>query len=304
MTTRQVMMAVLLASLLSTGYTEIEEEIVKISFRAIQLVEVLRRQDTSDLEHARLFLDGSDAALLVKEDGYCFAIFDTTEPFSLTEWDKNVDSGSADICALSDETSCCTAGREYERAYSEPKYRVSLDVGIVDCHTEGYKIIIAGHGAGGAIASVAAVALMSVTNATLITFGQPPSFMGDCPVINSDNYYHWVNTHVNEERETLDYDPVPDLTLTAGASHVLLIGEDKENVVQYTKGKAHSMTSWGFDAMAHSLSRYIDRLNGYQGKGDLGTGWGKGFVCNTDAECQSGSCESCSSSYWKSGKCQ
>ena len=194
---------------------------------------------------------------------------------------KNVDPRPAEICALPDEMSCCAARRGYQRAYSAPNYRVSLDVGIVDCYTEGYKIILAGHIAGGAIASVAAFAMLSVTNATVISFGQPPSLMGDCPVINSDKYYHWMNTNLNDG-ETLNYDPVPDLTLTAGTGQVLLLmGEDKENVVQYTTGEAPSMMSWGFDAIAHLINGYINRFDGYQDKGNLGTsGWGTGFDCN------------------------
>jgi len=294
----------LLASLISHGSAEIDEELVKISLRAMELVEVLKDKDTADLEHARLFVDGSVAALLVKEDGYCFAIFDTTEPLNLADWGENIDLGYSEICRLDDEESCCMVRRGYHQAYAEPNYRVALDVGIIDCYAIGYEIIFAGHSAGGAIASVAAVALSAGAKPILISFGQPPSLVGDCSVIDKNKYYHWVNTDVNGDGN-LDYDPVPDITLTSGskqAGRLLLMGEGI--VVLYESGEAPSMMSWGFDAVAHATGRYIERLNQYQGKGDLNTsGWGMGFACNVDEECMSGKCEG-SPSYWRSGTCQ
>lgn len=304
----------LLGLLASAVTADVPERIVQISLRAMELVEALKDQNMAELTDARLFVNGSDAALLAKEDGNCYAIFDTTEAFSLADWGKNIDPATAEICSLPHDKVCCKARRGYQQAYVLPSYRASLDVGIMMCYEQGYEIILVGHSAGGAIASVAAVAL-SEMDPTILTFGQPAALVGNCSVINEEKYYHWVNTDVNtgwlswggDENLNLDYDPVPDLTLTTGSQHVgqlLVMGNDEENVVLYRNGKTPNMMTWGFDAMAHSSSQYIERLESFQDKGDLGTaGWSKDFVCNVNEECRSGTCGG-TTSYFKSGTCQ
>ena len=303
-TSRLLLLTALLASLIYSGSATVDEKIVTLSLRAMELVEKLRDKSKDGLPDATLYKDDSDAALLVKENGYCFAIFDTTEALSLEDWMKNIDTASEEICVLGGGP-CCMARRGYQRAYTKPDYRASLDVAIIDCFGEGYDIVLAGHSAGGAIASVAAVALGEM-NPLLLTFGQPASIVGDCDVIDEDKYYHWMNTDVNGGGDNLDYDPVPDLTLTAGAKkygQLILMGEDRSNVVCYKSGNAPSMMSWGFDVWAHSSNFYLERMNGYQGRGDLSTkGWDIGFACNVDEECRSGTCGD--SSYWRSGTCK
>lgn len=275
----------------------------------MELVEVLRRKDVSELgDGAKLYKDGSNAALLVKEDGYCFVIFDTTESFSMADWSKNIDPRTSEICSLPNERYCCDARRGYVRAYSKPDYKVSLDEAIIiECFSKGHDVILSGHSAGGATAAVAAVALDEI-NPTVITFGQPASLVGDCSVINEDRYYHWVNTDLNNSGRNLDYDPIPDLSLTSGTRHYghrIVMGNDKENVVVYRDGEVPGMVDWGFDAWAHESDEYIDRLKQYDGS--LGTdGWKAGLACNIDDECISKKCEreTGDPSYWRSGTCQ
>ena len=45
---------------------------------------------------------------------------------------------------------------------------------IMMCYEQGYEVILAGHSAGGAIATVAAVSLSEI-NSTVLSFGQPAS---------------------------------------------------------------------------------------------------------------------------------
>lgn len=304
---------VLLALLTAVVTAEVSESLVKTSLRAMQLVEALQDENITDLSDARLFIDGSEAALLVKEDGYCYAIFDGTEAFSLADWAHNIDPGTEQICALPHNSDCCVARRGYHRAYNT-NYRAQLDVAIMMCYEQGYEVVLAGHSAGGAIATIAAVRLSEI-NMTVLSFGQPASLVGNCSLINEDKYYHWINTNVNKgwfggDGENLDYDPVPNLSLTAGTEHfgrILIMGDDKDNVVLYQNNTVPSMTTWGFDAMSHTSSSYIERLKSYLGRGDLATnGWAKGFPCNENAECQSGNCESTQGgpSYWESGSCR
>jgi hypothetical protein len=305
---------VLRALLVTSVTADVAESVVKMSLRAMQLVEALQDENITDLSDARLFVDGSEAALLVKEDGYCYAIFDTTETFSLADWAKNIDPATEKVCAVPHNQDCCTARRGYHQAYTSPDYRAPLDVAIMMCYEEGYEVVLAGHSAGGAIATIAAVSLSEI-DMTVLSFGQPASLLGKCSLIHEDQYYHWINTEVNKgwlggDDENLDYDPVPNLSLTAGTEHfgrILIMGDDKDNVVLYQNNTVPSMTTWGFDAMAHKSSRYIERLESYLGRGDLATnGWSEGFPCNQNTECLSGKCEITQggASYWQSGKCQ
>jgi predicted alpha/beta-hydrolase family hydrolase len=305
---RFLLVTALWACLPPTIHADIDAEIVGLSLRAIILSESLRQKDLRGLSDATLFEDGSDAALLVKEDGYCFAIYDTTEALSIADWAKNIDTGSRDICSVSDSEQCCRARRGYVNAYSNPDYRDELNSDIIKCNEDGYKVILAGHSAGGATASVAAVALSEI-DLTVISFGQPAVIIGECTLIDQDNYYHWINTDVNGSGSNLDYDPVPFITLTNGAKQMMgksiLIGDDPENVVQYTNGEIPGMFSWGIDVFAHRSRRYVERLKAYEKNGGLKTnGWSAGYDCNLDAECISGDCGEDSPKYWSSGKCQ
>ncbi len=303
-----LLFALLGAYLLPIIFADIDAEIVELSLRAMILSEALQQKDIGGLSDATLFQDGSDAALLVKEDGYCFAIYDTTQAFSIADWVKNIDTGSQEICSASDEDQCCTARRGYVNAYSDPDYRAELDSAIINCTEDGYKVILAGHSAGGATAAVAAVALSDAVEPTVLSFGQPAVIIGECTLIDQSKYFNWINTDVNGKESNLDYDPVPFITLANDAKlmgRTILIGDDPDNVVQYTNGEIPEMFGWGIDIGAHTSNRYIERLKAYVESGDLKTnGWGAGYDCNLDAECISEDCGEDSPTYWSSGKCQ
>jgi hypothetical protein len=222
----------------------------------------------------------------------------------LADWGKNLDPSSSEVCALPNGP-CCMARRGYARAYNTPSYKETLEAELTDCYSSGRQVILAGHSAGGATANVAAVVL-SAFDPLVITFGQPASLVGDCPMINQDEYYHWVNTDVNHGGRNLDYDPVPDLTVTAGAKQVgqrIVMSDDTKNVVLYRNGKAPSIGSWGADLGAHNSDRYLKRLKKYQSKALETNGWAADFRCNVDEECLSNNCSG-DPSYWRSGKCQ
>lgn len=310
MTGRLLLFTTLVACLHFTVSAVIDEKIVKLSLRAMELVEKLQDESTSGLDDATFYKDGSDAALLANEtvsgSNYCFVIFDTTKAFSLIDWLKNIDPRTEEICVLGGGP-CCTARRGYQRAFAEPDYTADLELAVFDCFGERIEIVLAGHSAGGAIATAAAVAL-SELDPLVLTFGQPEAIVGDCEEFNEDKYFHWVNTVVNGGGDDLEYDPVPDLSLTDGTKkygQLILMGDDEDNVVRFGSENAPaSMATWGSDLWAHRSSKYIDRLQGYQDRaGDLSSeGWKDGSLCNMNEECRSGRCEGVS--YWESGTCE
>ena len=271
----------------------------------MKLNEALRTENLSEFPTAKLYIDGSDAALFYQDATHCFAAFDSTTASDIMDWLKNIDPTVGRICALDNASDCCSARKGFKAAYSHPSYKTNLENDVLTCMNEGKEVVLTGHSAGGATAAVAAVALRE-TNPTIITFGQPASIVGDCPVINEDKYYRFVNTDVNQ-RNNLDYDPVPSLTFTIGSlqlGNLFLVCDDVNNVVHFGSGNTPSIINWGFDPEAHEAPRYLARLVKYQGKGDLGTnGWATGFACNLDEECDSGQCAGWPW-YWSSGKCR
>lgn len=282
----------------------LDAEMVALSLLAMKLCLVIESQDLTGYEEgSTLFVDGSDAVLFYENEEYCFLACDTTSRYDIQDWMKNLDLGVSQIDYGDQPGEFCRTRNGYRRAYEEPSYRAALEQEVIDCHSRGKQVVLTGHSKGGATASVAGVAL-SHTDPYIITFGQPPSIVGDCPVVNPDKYYRFENTIINRGLgKHIDYDPVPQMK--AQANHigtVFILGEDTNNVVEYGDGATSpSIIKWGLDVDAHFSGGYIKRLESYQGK-DLGYGWDTGFLCNLNEECKSGTCKG---GWWfgTSGKC-
>jgi len=299
-----IVVTCVLTSLCSSQSSVLDDEMVELSLLAARLCKAMGSQVLSSFPGAMLYIDGPYTALFYENDDYCFLAIDTTTRTDLRDWWNNADPTTEKICPSDGNGKCCKARAGFQRSYAAPDYRDALDQEVIDCHKGGKEVVITGHSAGGAVAAVAAVGLY-MTDPTIITFGQPASLVGDCPVVNTDKYYRFANTKVNKGNN-LDYDPVPAITLTVGSTQIgklFIMGDDTDNVVRYGNENTPSIISWGHDVDAHYLTEYLDRLTSYQGK-DLGTdGWATGFSCNIDEECKSGKCGEFSW-YWSSGKCR
>jgi hypothetical protein len=282
----------------------LDRETLQLSLLAARLCRAVESEDLTDFPSASIYRDYPYAALFYEYENYCFLVPDTTERGDLNDWWTNIDPTTARVCPNDGIGECCTGRAGFVRSYVNTDYKNELEQQISDCLNSGEKeLVITGHSAGGATATVAHV-VWSQANPIVITFGQTASLVGNCSVINTDRYYRFANTIVNEN-SNLDYDPVVGVTLTVGAAQVgdlFLMGDDQDNVVRFSSGTAPSFMNWGFDVDSHYLFKYIDRLESYQDK-DLGTdGWAAGFYCNVDEECKSGKCEGWTW-YWSSGKC-
>ena len=276
---------------------------IKLSLLAMDLCIAVESQELGDFaDNSILHIDGSDAALVYESNDYCFLACDTTTRYDMNDWMKNLDLTVSSISYGTAGESCQTRNG-YRRAYQDPFYTSDLEQEIRDCHSRGKQVVLTGHSMGGATCSVAAVPLHD-TNPIIITFGQPPAIVGDCPVINADQYFRFENTILNRGfTRHVDYDPVPQLK--AQANHigtVFILGEDTNNVVEYGDGTSPSIVKWGVDVEAHFSRSYRARLESYQGK-SIGTdGWATGSWCNINDECKSGRCKG---GWWigTSGKC-
>lgn len=264
---------------------QLDEKLMDISLRASELSAELLNDDPF-IEGANVYVDEPDAALFLREGNVCFAVFRATTP-NLADWFQNLDPFNGMICSQSNQ--CCMTRNGFRRAYTDPSYRESLELDIRSCKSScpACELVFAGHSQGGAIATVAAVALADV-DPTIITYGQPGTIADDCPYINVKKYYRFVNTVVDQEG-TLDYDPVSYLTFNADhLGHLIVMSNDDRNVVHYGNGRGPSILRFGWERSAHAIGSYLDRFRNYQRNVPLGIdGWDIGFECSIDEECVS-----------------
>lgn len=290
--------------LLFQSAANLDEDMMELSLLSMDLCLAVESQVLGDFaDSSTLYIDGPNAALVYESNDYCFFAPDTTTRYDIQDWNKNLDLTVSSISYGTDSGESCQVRNGYRRAYQEPSYRGALEQEIRDCHSRGKQVVLTGHSMGGAVASVAAIPLHDV-NPMIITFGQPPAIVGDCPVIDADKYFRFENTKLNQGLSLhIDYDPVPQFRAQANQiGSIFILGEDTNNVVGYGDGTSPSIIKYGLDVDAHFSAAYRARLVSYQGK-SIGTdGWNTGFRCNLNEECKSGKCNG---GWWfgTSGRC-
>jgi hypothetical protein len=252
------------------GSVTLDNNLIDLSIRAMELFTAV--QGYNSVSGGNLYIDGPNAALFVKEDNYCFLVFDSTKP-DIEDWWQNLDPYESEICSPSGE--CCTTRNGFRRAYTDAYYTATLENDLRTCMYEcpDCEAVITGQSQGGAIATVAAIALEDI-NSTIIAFGAPGSIIGDCSPIDVNKYYRFLNTVVDGQGN-LNYDPVPYLNMNADhRGNLFIMGDDRENVVYYGDGGGPSSLMFGYQYEAHRIDLYLHRMKNYLNKGDLGTdGW-------------------------------
>lgn len=215
---------VALAFLLKSGQAleTLDEYLMDLSLRAAELSKSLNLME--EVPGTSFYVDEPDAALFLKENNYCFAIFRGTKP-RIDDWLSNLDPFEGEVCSPSGH--CCKTRRGFQQAYDLPGYKYSLEDQVRSCKNDCPEctVVFTGHSQGAAIAAVAAVA-MDDLDPTVITFGQPGTIVGDCLPINADKYYRFVNAVTDELTGIgLDYDPVPCLHWdTDHMGHLIVMG--------------------------------------------------------------------------------
>lgn len=213
-----------LAFLSETGRASdvvLDEKLIDLSRRTMELAAELQKDDPL-VPGGIVYIDEPDSALFLREDNYCFAIFRGTTP-NIVDWLQNLNPFTGRVCSTK-HGDCCTTRLGFQQAYELPYYKDELESNVRLCKDEckDCQVIFAGHSQGGAIASIAAIA-MDDMDPTILAFGQPGSIIGDCPSINTDNYYRFVNTVL--DGRNVNYDPVPYLNLNSDhRGHLFVMG--------------------------------------------------------------------------------
>mmetsp|Transcript_14406 Transcript_14406/g.20293 ORF Transcript_14406/g.20293 Transcript_14406/m.20293 type:complete len:514 (+) Transcript_14406:48-1589(+) len=295
------------------GEVVLSEKIMKISRDAAELSSIAYFEKPAEeptlesmvkhYEDLKLYIHEPDEALVAKKDGYCYGAFRGTTLTS-DDWRQNLRLGTEPICA--DDGVCCETRQGFFDAYDTP-YRAEWEQGMRDCAetctNKEECVILTGHSQGGAIATVAAVALGDL-DPYVITFGQPYTVDAPCEKISSERFYRFINSEGHARG--IEYDPVPFLPgFGADAfGHTMILSDDFTGVAYVGLDAQDYFSPLDVTAAAHSMRGteedpgYLDRLNTLMDTRNNNTypirndGYVAGSLCSKDKECQSEKCES------------
>jgi hypothetical protein len=250
------------------------------------------------------FNEEPDEAAVASRDGTCYGVFRGT--VGRKDWVQNLKPLTEDICG---REGCCQARTGFVEAYNA-KFRGDFEAALLDCvdtncPTTRNCVVLSGYSQGAAIALVAAIILSGQIDPIGITFGQPMAIIPDCPYVNSSNWYRLVNTRPGTLG--LVYDPIPSIRINVPirvnhVGYLIIVSDDPSGAASFGLDSRHVPRPFDKNYyQAHSmLSRkewpslgYMDRLLSYQAKGMYPLsvdGFGTGYWCREDDECQSGNC--------------
>jgi hypothetical protein len=265
-----------------------------------------------------IFTDEPDQALVVAVDGYCFAAFRGTVVTSWIDMYQNMIFGNEQVCNANSATyglvECCDVERGFYEGYNT-NYRTGMEAALRDCAStctpptdesgntdwDCPTVVLTGHSQGGSIAATAALYLTDLSP-IVITFGQPPTINSPCNLVDSENYYRFVNSRVGSYGTT--YDPVPYLPYDANQfGHQIMLGEDDTSVAYIGKDTevvflpydtANNFASHRLEPPDNGYIQRIDSLffaNAGSSSFYLPTGFRDGSVCSQDVECDSLNCD-------------
>lgn len=148
----------------------LDEELIALSLRTAQLAAELNLSENPSVLGGIVYIDEPDAAIFLQEEKYCFGIFRGSTP-NIADWIQNLNPFNGQVCSTKGE--CCTTRKGFQDAYDLPDYKEALESNLRGCKANctDCEIVLAGHSQGGAIASIAAVA-MDDLDPTVIAFGQ------------------------------------------------------------------------------------------------------------------------------------
>lgn len=280
-------------------------------------------------DYYRSFLSEPDKAVVVGADGYCFVGFRETTA-SLADVEQNLGFTFTPACngtATDPTTTCCPVRAGYNAAYNAP-FRGDLEVALDQCLTTYATCtdnttctVLTGFSQGGAIAAVAALHLAAL-NPYVISFGQPPTVHRDfCPLIASDRWYRYVNTHDGNAGNRIGYD-FASMSTALNARHVghmILFPADHNSTGYAYLGRdltdyrirpssiaAHFMAD-SYVASAQYHPGYVDHIRFLLEQGTFPvalTGYVDGSLCTQNRECASGSCGRTVLTFWKPPRCR
>lgn len=239
------------------------------------------------MSDVRVFEDQLDRALVRHIDNTCYVSFRGTT--------GSIFDNLQSVPRLIPRRACGAAGCCFvERGVHEAYYSGfvnDLEAEVEECTQRcegdhGCPVVLTGYSQGGAIATVAAIAL-SKYNPTLITYGQQPAAWFGCSVLDNMETYLRFTSMCPEDGEP-HYDAVtyfgnPLVSRQSGT--MVMLG----NGAAATIGKNSRQTFLPMSGSCHDLEgeyqRSIDNL-------DVGPieGYPLGSMCTSSLECASGRC--------------
>jgi hypothetical protein len=283
---------------------ELTEQVMRRVYDTVFMTKKLYDEDpTQAVPGAKVYVDEPDAALWVKKDGTCFAIFRATT-MQIIDWLENVPLGPP-IEFQSPSGKTCVAIDAYYYAYYQTnfvdQFRSDIQGCVKSCGSKQCDLVIGGHSQGGGIAAIAAID-MEALNPIVIASNQPPAIVdggkGPCEAIDPKRYYRFINTILDAEGH-LYYDPVSSLAFSDTTDwfdwlgDLFVLGEPDEGMVHYSNYIRPIIlpTLWG--PKAHLMDNILPKLESYMSNNVFPIptdGWSDGSICNFNEECQSALC--------------
>ena len=314
MVARCIALLCIAAPFLVGAIDEIDREIAELALLSGTITAAVRENPESETpcagctDYRVFYKDKSSFAVVTRTPQQkCLIVFSDSN-IVVRDWLENLDPGTSIICDK-DEQECCKVRRGFKVAFTSNLFaggkEEEVEQALRDCADTCINpdecVVMGGYSQGGASNQIAAIRFRDL-NPYIIGLAPPQAIFEDCPLIDSDRTYGFINTHVNDKEDGLVYDIVPVLP-GVGAKplgKLFLISDDETGVAflgqdkipeEYIKGPlsvlVHLLTTDDVGYIAHME----DIVAAASGPMVRTTGFRNGSACNYDFECESDNCE-------------
>lgn len=237
-------------------------------------------------EDTKIFEDRLDRAIVRHVEGACYVAFRGSTEKPLDSFQSAPSLFPRKVCG---GAGCCHVERGVAGAYFSG-FVEDFEAAVSDCHKkceDGCDMVLTGFSQGGAIASVAAVALADY-NPVLITFAQHPVAWNRCDVLDTmETYLRFTSTCSvlgQPAYDSIAYYGNPLVGRDSGT--MILVGHGGAATVANNKGR----TFFPLSSQCHILQDpYKYAIEKVLAPGPL-DGYLDGSMCTSDVECQSNNC--------------
>lgn len=306
---------------LARAESVLTEEVLRVSEIVAKLASILHgpgevpSENLKEFEESVVWYREPDKSVYAKTSTHCYAVHRGTSS-AVSDWLQNFTPLSLRVCPAG-ESSCCSARAGYVRAYQ--RFADSINDRLLSC-LEGdacikpdgmpgpCQLVLGGHSQGGAAANIHALHLREY-DPIVITFGGPGSIRQSCELLNSSNWFRFVNTRwaMQPNEVPFAYDPVPFLFSFGHFAHGHFIGisEDPTGVAYYGIDSGLTLYPWDLTRESHDVDNgkptekdgYLQHIQGIIAHYDENEEWpgivdgfASGSPCIMDLECSLGVC--------------
>lgn len=265
----------------------LKEETLEVVRNALQHSRLAFWPDLQRDDDTRVFANDIDKAHVRYEDGMCFVAFRGVYTDGLADSLQSAPSlFPREVCG---QAGCCNVHRRTAKAYYN-SFVDELEAAVEECHNrcdDGCDVVLTGFSQGGAIATIAAIAL-SQYNPILLTYAQHPVTSGRCDVLdNMETYLRFTGSCEvlgKPAYDSITYYGIPFLSRHSGT--MIMLGHGGAATVAKNSGRTFLPIRPQCHLMEDPYSLAIDTL---MEAGPL-DGFTDGSMCTQDIECQSQNC--------------